>query len=83
MNTLREELAAIQHTIWAHWMKHLFSVSVHNHDGSYTIPAEKVKRWTQQMKTPYEELKDAEKESDREQADRILDALKYNSDNSP
>ena len=70
---MREELAAIQHDIWAHWMHYLFSVSRQNPDGSYTIPADKVERWLRQMETGYADLEEAERDSDREQADKILE----------
>lgn len=71
-HTVREQLAAIQHSIWAHWMKYLFSVCVRNQDGSATIPADLVQRWMQQIITSYDELSEQEKDSDREQADKIL-----------
>jgi hypothetical protein len=73
--SVREQLAAIQHSIWAHWMKFLFSVSHLNPDGSVTIPAKHAKRWMQQVETTYEELSEREKYSDREQADKVLAAL--------
>ncbi len=57
-------------------MAYLFSVSIQNEDGSYTIPADKVKHWTLQMHTLYSELSEREKESDREQADKVLAVLK-------
>lgn len=44
-------------------------------DGSLLIPAELVDRWTDQIDTPYEELSDAEKESDREQVRRYLPVI--------
>ncbi|MCP4405032.1 MAG: hypothetical protein GY801_47990 [bacterium] len=69
---LREKLAEIQHEIWAHWMKHQFSVGTFNDDGTWTMPCEKVQQWRRQMDTPYAELSEPEKESDREQADKIL-----------
>ncbi len=72
---LREKLAEVQHNIWAHWMVYLFSVSVQNEDGSYTIPIDKVNHWTRQINTPYNELSEHEKESDREQANKILTIL--------
>lgn len=72
----REHLAAVQHAIWAHWMEYLFSVCTRNSDGSYTIPADEVARWQQQIATAYEDLDEDEKKSDREQADRVLEALK-------
>jgi hypothetical protein len=70
-----EALADVQHEIWSHWMRYLFSVCTANEDGSYTIPAGKVQHWQRQMATPYHELPEAEKESDREQAAKVLKLL--------
>lgn len=74
--SLREELAAVQHEIWAHWMQYLFSVCRENEDGSYTIPGDKVRRWKRQMKTDYDELLASERESDLEQADKVINILR-------
>ena len=73
---LREKLAAAQHEIWINWMEYLFSVSISDPDGTCTIPADKVARWVRQMNTPYSELTEDEKDSDREQADKILSVIK-------
>ena len=75
MHDPREQLADVQHGIWAHWMRYQFSVCRRNDDGSITIPADKVERWSRQMQTSYSELSDREQESDREQADKILAAI--------
>ena len=72
---LREQLADIQHAIWAHWMKYLFRVSHRNYDGSVTIPLDKVERWKRQMTTAYTELSDSEQDSYRKQADKVLFAI--------
>ncbi|MCL4296170.1 MAG: hypothetical protein KJ077_10600 [Anaerolineae bacterium] len=72
---LREKLAALQHEIWSHWMRWQFSVGTFNEDGSWTMPAEKAQRWQRQMNTSYSELSETEKESDREQADKVLAVL--------
>ena len=72
---LRDILGATQHEIWAHWMEHLFSVSKYNRNGSVTIPAEKVTRWAEQMKTHYVFLSASEQESDKKQADKMIDAM--------
>ena len=72
---LREKLAEVQHTIWSHWMRHVFSVCHDLEDGSCVIPSEYVRRWNRQMNTAYRDLSDSEKESDRDQADKTLEAL--------
>lgn len=70
--TKREQLADVQHAIWAHWMAYMFSCGSHNPDGTWTMPADKVERWIRQMNTPYSTLTDKERESDRHQADKVL-----------
>lgn len=72
---LREALAALAHEQWSGWMRYQFGGMVVNADGSQTMPAEKVVRWQRQMMTPYAELPEAEKESDRAEADRVLALL--------
>lgn len=72
---LREKLAMVQHDIWAHWMKYLFSVCIKNKDGSYTIPSDKVDRWERQIGTHYSDLTEVEKQSDLQQADKVLSVI--------
>lgn len=47
--------AAAQHDIWSHWMRWFF-----DHD-----TPENRERWKRQMNTPYMELSEDERESDR------------------
>jgi hypothetical protein len=68
-------LADVQHEIWSHWMRYLFSVCVPATDGTVRIPVRFVERWQRQAEMPYSELTETEKDSDREQADKILAAL--------
>ena len=70
-----EKLAAVQHAIWAHWMRYLFRVAVEGDDGSCTIPAEAVRRWKRQVATAYWDLPERERASDRDQADKVIVAL--------
>lgn len=74
-NELREQLADVQHAIWAHWMRYMFTQGTVNPDGTWTMPAEKVQRWGGQLRTPYSALTEKERESDREQADKVLEVL--------
>lgn len=68
----REALADYAHQAWSGWMQYLFGLSTINDDGTVTIPATSVERWQRQVRTPYTELSEAEKESDRKEADRML-----------
>lgn len=72
---LLEALAAIEHERWSHWQRYVHSKCIQAADGSLTIPAELVERWTTQMNTSYSELSDDEKESDRDQVRRYLPVI--------
>ncbi|MEP7292285.1 MAG: hypothetical protein ABI835_10900 [Chloroflexota bacterium] len=74
-NEVREALSEVSHDIWSHWMRWMFTIGVFNEDGTWTMPAAKVVRWQGQMETPYAALTEREKDSDREQADKILAVL--------
>lgn len=74
--TQREKISDVQHEIWASWMRWVFQICPTNDDGTVTIPADKVERWQRQIKTPYESLTEKEKDSDREQADKVLAVIK-------
>lgn len=70
-----EMLASLEHARWSHWQEYLHNQCIANPDGSLTIPAPLVDRWTKQIKTPYASLSSEEKESDREQIRPFIDAL--------
>jgi hypothetical protein len=72
MNEKRELLAEYSHEAWSGWMKYMFSKAPINDDGTWTMPAWAVQRWQRQMNTPYSELPEEEKKSDRAEADNIL-----------
>lgn len=72
---LREELSALQHDIWSHWMEYLFSVSKSSPDGSVVISKQNVERWKRQIQTAYKNLPESEKDSDRSQADKVIALL--------
>jgi hypothetical protein len=68
---VRERLADYAHEAWSGWMRYMFDKSVVMSRG-VLIPQDLVERWERQMKTPYAELPENEKESDRAEADRML-----------
>jgi hypothetical protein len=72
----REGLADLSHRQWSGWMEYLFEKSSDNQDGTVTIPAWAVERWRRQLNTPYSELPEQEKESDRKEADRVLSVIR-------
>lgn len=80
-NELREYLAEVQHEIWAHWMRYMFTQGTYIETGTsgggklWQMPAEKVARWQRQMETGYFDLTEKERESDRHQADKVLAVL--------
>lgn len=72
---MREQLADYAHNAWAGWMKYMFDFGTLHEDGTFTINADKVERWMRQAHTSYADLPDAEKDSDRKEADAILDLI--------
>ena len=72
---LREALAALCHEQWSGWMEYLFN-NCEDIQGMTTLPAWADERWRRQMMTPYAKLSEAEKESDRHEADRILGIMR-------
>ena len=69
---LRGRLAAYAHRAWSEWMEHLFKKCFPQPNGSMVIPMTYVPNLQRQMRTPYFELSDDEKESDLREADVML-----------
>jgi len=55
-DNLLEKLAELEHEQWTHWTEYMLS----------NLTKENIRRWKKQVKTPYSELSEKEKESDRE-----------------
>ena len=79
---MKDNIAAVIHDIWAHWMKHMFKVCYHRNlmlEGTMqhclVIPNNLLKRWERQTGQSFWELSEDERESDREMADMILETL--------
>ena len=69
---LMEQLASIEHERWADWQAWVHKSGHKNSDGSITLDAGTVARWEKQIKTPYADLSEKEKESDRVQVRRYI-----------
>lgn len=78
---VREALAAYAHdSAWGGWMRYMINKGTLNADGTWTMPAWALERWARQMKTPYAELPEAEKQSDRDEADKMLALMRFSFD---
>ncbi len=69
---LREELAELAHEQWSGWMKYLFERGHWDDSGGFTINPESSARWKRQAQTPYAELSELERDSDRVEADKFF-----------
>ena len=78
MTELFELLAAIEHERWSDWQKFVHDLCERLPDGRLAIPAHNVERWERQIETPYDDLSEAEKESDRDQVRRYWHLLSKN-----
>lgn len=72
LDSLIEDLAAIEHERWSRWQRYMHSKGQRLKDGSLVLSAELVAQWEHQIATPYAELTEKEKESDREQVRQYL-----------
>lgn len=70
-----EQGAAIEHERWAKWQRYLHAKCFTSEDGDLIIPKELVERWERQIATPYAELSETEKESDRREVRTYLPLL--------
>ena len=79
---MRERLAALEHQQWTHWARHMLEVLNPLLQMAAFSPLrlagsdkarEALERWKRQINTPYADLSEKEKDSDREWADRVLE----------
>lgn len=72
---LMEKLADIEHERWSHWQRYMHGKGARQPDGSLILPPDLVAQWDRQLSTPYAELSEHEKESDREQVRKYLPVI--------
>ncbi len=73
---LVEAFANLAHEQWSGWMKYMFSKGPRRFDGTWVMSHSLRTRWERQMNTPYEELSEKEKESDRVEAKRMIEVFR-------
>ena len=69
-----EELAELEHKRWSSWQRYCHDMILKN-GGKITSPYP-FEQWERQIKTPYSELSEKEKESDRKEARNTLKIIK-------
>lgn len=67
LHRIVEDLASIEHERWSHWQQYMHGKGTRLEDGSLLLPSELVSQWERQISTPYSQLTELEKESDRDQ----------------
>lgn len=69
-----ERMADEVHQVWCVWMEYMFGHgSLMSNNGPWVMNEVSKLRWARQMITPYAQLSEEEKQSDREIAQRYLD----------
>jgi hypothetical protein len=74
---LIEQLASCEHESWSRWMSYLIGEKCETVEGTdghshLCIPNEPLGQWERQIQTPYAELTEREKQSDRDEVSHIL-----------
>ena len=85
---IAEALAALEHEQWAHWTRYMLGVLVEPlgmglnearvkgiETKGMAKAREALERWRRQIETPYAELTEDEKDSDREWAQKVMALL--------
>ena len=75
LDDLLERLAALEHERWSRWQRYMHSKATKRPDGSLVIPSDLATQWERQLATPYAQLSEKEKESDREQVRKYLPVI--------
>ncbi len=73
---LREKLAALEHEQWAHWTHYILDRVKAMWDLGEQDWDDQEANWRRQIETPYHDLPEGEKKSDREWADKVFELLK-------
>ncbi len=73
-----EQGADIEHERWSHWQKYMHSKILPSaNDEIMEIGTVLIERWNRQINTPYSELSESEKESDRKEVRKYLPLIRH------
>lgn len=81
-DNLREDLADYAHSAWSGWMEYLFSRCYIHQDG-WIFTKDSHDHWRRQMNTYYKDLPEKEKESDRKEADKMIEIFERHKSPKP
>lgn len=70
--SVTERLAEYAHEAWSGWMRYMFKKGTLMGNGALVIPKELAIRWNRQMTTGYKDLPEEEKNSDRQEARKMI-----------
>ena len=71
-----EKGANLEHDRWARWQQYMFSLCLKDGNPGLIIPQDLVEQWQRQINTPYSELSEEEKESDRKETRNYLPLIR-------
>ena len=79
MKEFVEKGAEIEHERWAKWQNYLHSkcYKTTSTNNDLVVPVKLVEHWERQIATPYSELTEPEKESDRDQVRPYIPLIEY------
>lgn len=78
-----ERMAGEVHQVWASWMDYMFSKGLVLRDKGFKINPTEHRRWRRQASTPYDQLPEDEKQSDRDIARRYLNMAWFPPEEEP
>ena len=70
--SVTERLSEYAHEAWSGWLQYMFKEGRLSGTGELVIPKKLALRWNRQMSTPYDALPEDEKDSDRQEARKMI-----------
>lgn len=69
---IKERFAALEHQRWSNWMKYLFTKGKVTKEGHFQIDKIFYEWWEKESKTPYSNLQESQKISDRKEVGKYF-----------